>query len=201
MPNSRSYMALAMIALAPLLIYFNSVAIAAIRQVELTTKYKLYEIGGSTAVELYSQMENNGPWADEVWGTKQPGRVWALIEVLPDISKKNVYAKKCSNNTGKYKTTCVLRLDDFTLQSLITLPKWSPPANAGPMLRSTWSLLFAAMKKEAIRHRNIAYGKMKKLRRDLNSPLKKAPLTGFHATVKHNAVKAASPSSETMRMI
>ena len=36
---------------------------------------------------------------------------------------------------------------------------------------------------------------------DLNSPLKKALLTGFHSTAKHNATKAVSPSSETMRTI
>ena len=36
---------------------------------------------------------------------------------------------------------------------------------------------------------------------NLNSPLKKASLTGFHATAKHIAAKAVSPSSETMRTI
>ena len=36
---------------------------------------------------------------------------------------------------------------------------------------------------------------------DNNSPLKKALLTGFHSTAKHNATKAVSPSSETMRTI
>ena len=35
----------------------------------------------------------------------------------------------------------------------------------------------------------------------INSPLKKALLTGFHSTAKHNATKAVSPSSETMRTI
>ena len=35
----------------------------------------------------------------------------------------------------------------------------------------------------------------------LNSPLKKALLTEFHSTAKHNATKAVSPSSETMRTI
>ena len=35
----------------------------------------------------------------------------------------------------------------------------------------------------------------------LNSPLKKASLTGFHATAKHIVAKAVSPSSETMRTI
>ena len=35
----------------------------------------------------------------------------------------------------------------------------------------------------------------------VNSPLKKAPLTGFHPTAKHTAAKAISPSSETMRTI
>ena len=34
-----------------------------------------------------------------------------------------------------------------------------------------------------------------------NSPLKKASLTGFHATAKHIAAKAVSPFSETMRTI
>ncbi len=36
---------------------------------------------------------------------------------------------------------------------------------------------------------------------ELNSPLKKALLTGFHSTAKYNATKAVSPSSETMRTI
>ncbi len=36
---------------------------------------------------------------------------------------------------------------------------------------------------------------------NVNSPLKKASLTGFHATAKHIVAKAVSPSSETMRMI
>ena len=36
---------------------------------------------------------------------------------------------------------------------------------------------------------------------ELTSPLKKASLTGFHATAKHIAAKAVSPSSETMRTI
>jgi len=35
----------------------------------------------------------------------------------------------------------------------------------------------------------------------LSSPLKKSPLTGVHATVKHNVAKAVSPSCETMRTI
>ena len=35
----------------------------------------------------------------------------------------------------------------------------------------------------------------------LNSPLKKALLTEFHSTAKHNMTKAVSPSSETMRTI
>ena len=39
------------------------------------------------------------------------------------------------------------------------------------------------------------------MQRGLSSPLKKASLTGFHATAKHIAAKAVSPSSETMRTI
>ena len=35
----------------------------------------------------------------------------------------------------------------------------------------------------------------------LNSPLKKAPLIGFHSTARHNAAKAVLPSSETMGTI
>ena len=35
----------------------------------------------------------------------------------------------------------------------------------------------------------------------LNSPLKKASLTGFHRTAKHKAAKVVSRSSETMRTI
>ena len=39
------------------------------------------------------------------------------------------------------------------------------------------------------------------LKHTINSPLKKAPLTGFQPTAKHIAPKAFSPSSETMRTI
>jgi hypothetical protein len=42
---------------------------------------------------------------------------------------------------------------------------------------------------------------VRRLEPALNSPLKKAPLTGFHPTAKHNVAKAVSPSSETMRTI
>ena len=47
----------------------------------------------------------------------------------------------------------------------------------------------------------FAYFNPKHLWNDLSSPLKKALLTGFHSTAKHNATKAVSPSSETMRTI
>lgn len=164
MPNTRSCMALAVIALAPLLIYFNSVAIAASKHVGLKTKYKYYEVRGSTAAELYSQMANNGPWVDEVWRTGQPGRVWVLIEVLPKISK-TCKCKEISLVLDIFK--CRPRLKGFTLYSAITLPKWNPPANSNQALRSTWTQLITAMKKEAIRHRNIAHRTMRKIRRDL----------------------------------
>ena len=49
--------------------------------------------------------------------------------------------------------------------------------------------------------RNIKGGWISLGQRNLNSPLKKALLTGFHSTAKHNATKAVSPSSETMRTI
>ena len=49
----------------------------------------------------------------------------------------------------------------------------------------------------AVKPRNADFG----LGISLNSPLKKAPLTGVHPTAKHTAAKAISPSSETMRTI
>ena len=50
---------------------------------------------------------------------------------------------------------------------------------------------------------NACWRRIKRLEETgvLNSPLKKALLTGFHSTAKHNATKAVSPSSETMRTI
>ena len=58
---------------------------------------------------------------------------------------------------------------------------------------------------EAIKARTLKARKRGKrtiiLSEDLSSPLKKALLTGFHSTAKHNATKAVSPSSETMRTI
>ena len=49
---------------------------------------------------------------------------------------------------------------------------------------------------EVLKMRGVEIGE-----RSLSSPLKKALLTGFHSTAKHNATKAVSPSSETMRTI
>ena len=53
---------------------------------------------------------------------------------------------------------------------------------------------------------NLLSGKVisvadRQCRATLSSPLKKAPLIGFHATSKPIAAKALSPSSETMRTI
>ena len=48
---------------------------------------------------------------------------------------------------------------------------------------------------------HFSYFEGRRLLARLSSPLKKALLTGFHSTAKHNATKAVSPSSETMRTI
>ena len=51
-------------------------------------------------------------------------------------------------------------------------------------------------------HFDLTEGELEEMQPSgLNSPLKKALLTGFHSTAKHNATKAVSPSSETMRTI
>ena len=53
----------------------------------------------------------------------------------------------------------------------------------------------------SLREMRERIAKYRSIRTDPNSPLKKALLTGFHSTAKHNATKAVSPSSETMRTI
>ena len=50
-------------------------------------------------------------------------------------------------------------------------------------------------------HGLLVFGNGDRYEGDVSSPLKKASLTGFHATAKHIAAKAVSPSSETMRTI
>ena len=57
---------------------------------------------------------------------------------------------------------------------------------------------FAGVFADSIRDCELA---LELIPQDRNSPLKKALLTGFHSTAKHNATKAVSPSSETMRTI
>ena len=59
----------------------------------------------------------------------------------------------------------------------------------------------SSMRSRAIRSLTAPFRRSSILPIRLSSPLKKALLTGFHSTAKHNATKAVSPSSETMRTI
>ena len=125
------------------LLGFDAGVMAAVRHVEVKTDYIYYDVIGSTAVELYAQM-------DEQWA-------WAYVWLLPDVRGACI----C-------KTRCKLRLDSFTLYATIILPRWDPPRNSSQNLRWTWRNLVEVMKKEEITHRNIAHGVMKKIRRDLS---------------------------------
>ena len=81
---------------------------------------------------------------------------WAYVWLLPDVSGRCV----C-------KTRCKFRLDYFTLNATIILPRWDPPRDSTQTLRATWRNLVAVMKKEEIAHRNVAHAVMKKIRRDI----------------------------------
>ncbi len=121
---------------------FDAGVMAAVRHVEVKTDYMYYDVIGSTAAELYAQM--NEQYA------------WAYVWLLPDVSGDCV----C-------KTKCKFRLDYFTLYATIILPRWDPPRDSTQTLRATWRNLVAVMKKEEITHRNVAHGVMKKIRRDI----------------------------------
>ena len=69
------------------------------------------------------------------------------------------------------------------------------------LLRSVAPSAFPSLAQRVQETRKIAERNDHLLDIGLNSPLKKALLTGFHSTAKHNATKAVSPSSETMRTI
>ena len=76
--------------------------------------------------------------------------------------------------------------------------KLLPWVFSGLLLFATHNSLPLAQEQTAKYDVGAEYNKRQK---NLNSPLKKASLTGFHATAKHIAAKAVSPSSETMRTI
>ena len=82
--------------------------------------------------------------------------------------------------------------------------------NRGPSQRQLDDMVLLAHVRAAFRRSRESYG-AERVHHELaengievgrhSSPLKKALLTGFLSTAKHNATKAVSPSSETMRTI
>lgn len=124
------------------LLGFGAGVMAAVRHVEVKTDYKYYDIIGSTAAELYAQM-------DEQYA-------WAYVWLKPDASGD------CGCGIH-----CKFHLDSFTLYATIILPRWDPPQNSSQTLRSTWRNLVEIMKKKEISHRNTAHEVMEKIRRDI----------------------------------
>ena len=93
--------------------------------------------------------------------------------------------------------------EDFSLQEYLQACRDDPTLYAGVAERMIAAIGEPELIDTSVDQQlgRIFLNRTIKLYPTFNSPLKKALLTGFHSTAKHNATKAVSPSSETMRTI
>jgi micrococcal nuclease len=101
---------------------------------------KYYTIEGSTAYELYDQLDKLGPDADgqNAVGLTQSQVWWDWRYV-----------------TNSYYGTCRITNYNVHDEIVVTLPRWSVPSNASPELIAKWNAYFASIVAHEKRHVDI----------------------------------------------
>lgn len=103
---------------------------------------KYYDISGSTADQLYSQMDLLGPVCDD--GSRAIAVTnWSV-------------GWRWNTITNSYYGTCQLTGYYVDSEIEVTLPRWMPPANASPELIARWNDYFSSVVAHEKHHVDIA---------------------------------------------
>ncbi len=105
---------------------------------KVNLKYVYYDIQGTTASELYDQMDRRGPL---VGGSR------AIAAAAPEYD----WLAKCICKGSR----CRLKITRFVLNETIILPRWTPPMGTSQRLVSSWSSFATMVKKHELTHRDI----------------------------------------------
>ena len=108
---------------------------------KVNLKYVYYDIQGSTARELYDQMDRRGPAIDSNSGLRAIGMAMAKYD----------WAAKCICKGSR----CHLKATKFVLRETIVLPRWTPPRGTSHRLVSSWGQFATMVKKHELIHRDI----------------------------------------------
>ncbi len=128
--------------------------------------------------------------ARPIWPTSPSTRTLAAAEAnleAVDAAPTAQHPAECVTDKGYHSRAVLKALDDSPWKTRI-----SEPRQKG----------FSRWRGDEAAHRAVINNRVRLksgvAREAFNSPLKKASLTGFHPTAKHNAAKAVSPSCGTM---
>ena len=188
--------------------FIDSATRAAILHVASNTRLRVLGSNGKTAFGLvgcpWAICDEPGAWEvtggqllyDAIETSKgKPGsplRSLYIGTIAPSLS--GWWSELATSKSGKGRTVLTLQGSRETWDQWRTVARCNPLTKIAPEFRKQLrEELKAAVADSRLKARFLSYR--------LNSPLKKASLTGFHATAKHIAAKAVSPSSETMRTI
>ncbi len=108
---------------------------------KVNLKYVYYDIQGTTARELYDEMDRRGPPID---GNSGPRAIGMAISNYD-------WSTQCICKSSR----CHLRVNAFVLNETIVLPRWTPPRGTSFLLVSSWGHFATMVKKHELTHRDI----------------------------------------------
>lgn len=123
------------------LVALQATAHAEVRHMKVNLKYVYYDIQGTTARELYDQMDRRGPPIDGNSGPRAIGMAMAKYD----------WAATCACKGSR----CHLKVTKFVLRETIVLPRWTPPRGTSYRLVSSWGQFATMVKRHELTHRDI----------------------------------------------
>ena len=144
-----------------------------------TTTFAYYPLDGATTIELGSQMRQRGP-------KDASGKSWG------GMTQQEWNWEYRLTGTAK---SCALQSFTVSVETTITMPRWTPPANAAPKLRDQWTTYYNALLFHEDGHRKIGLTAMRRLLQQAQT-LPPAPTCPALRATLDNAAKQASAWAE-----
>ena len=144
-----------------------------------TTTFAYYPLDGATTIELGAQMRQRGP-------KDASGKSWG------GVTQQEWKWEYRLTSTAK---SCALETFTVSVQTTITMPRWTPPANAAPKLRDQWTTYYNALLFHEDGHRKIGLTAMRRLLQQAQT-LPPAPTCPALRATLDNAAKQASAWAE-----